>query len=241
MRYRGGGIVHRKNFKLNKKWQENAQIYQTKRIEACQYIKGMETGYMVHYFNKLNSHNQGVKCFDTEDEAWNFIRKAESEYILLNDKKVEIKTIGYHPPAPILHYPLSDSENRKGTNFDIEEEQAFLSNESRSYDILELKEDIWIIRDDEGKIYTWQSGIDDSSIFGECSDFLTKISKVGRKRSNIRENYQLYATDCKRKLFLVADFYNFDIAKQIINTADASYDLELFMNDNLVYSIVRGY
>ena len=98
------------NFELNKKWKENARTYQNKRIEACQYQKGMETGFKVYYFNKLNSKNQGIKVFATEEEAWNFIRQNAPQHIVVLGKKIEIRTIGYHPPAPILYYSLSDEQ-----------------------------------------------------------------------------------------------------------------------------------
>lgn len=231
--------MSQENFKLNEKWKENSRTYQSKRIEACQYQKGMETGFKVYYFNKLNSKNQGIKVFVTEEEAWNFIRQDAPQYIVILGKKIEIRTIDYHPPAPILHYPLSDSATRNGTDFDIEEEQAFLSDESKMYDILELMEDIWIIRDDNGKVYTWQERIDNSTIFGERSDSLTRISKERKKES---ENYQLYATSYSKKVFLVATIYDLEIAKEIINTSSiVSYDLELYLNDTLVYSITREY
>ena len=201
----------------------------------------METGFKVYYFNKLNSKNQGIKVFTTEEEAWNFIRQDAPQYVVVLGKKIEIRTIGYHPPTPILHYSLSDIATRKGTDFNIEEEQAFLSDESRVYDILELIEDIWMVKDEDGRVYTWQAGIDNSTIFGERGEFLTKISEVGKKRNNESENYQLYATSHSKKVFLVATIYDFEIAKEIINTADVSYDLELYLNDTLVYSIVREY
>ena len=99
-------------------------------------------------------------------------------------------------------------------------------------------ENIWIIRDDKDKIYTWQEGIDNSTIFGESSDLLTGISVERKKES---ENYQLYATSHGKKVFLVATVYDLETSKEIINTSSVSYDLELYLNDTLVYSITREY
>lgn len=75
------------SFILNNIFEENAKTYQTKPVRATKYKPGMETGWVVYMSNEPendleNNLHEGMKFFDTEQEAWDYINADNKQYIM---------------------------------------------------------------------------------------------------------------------------------------------------------------
>lgn len=73
------------DFILNDIFKENAKVYQTKPVRATKYQPGMETGWVVYMSNKQtkdieNQSYEGMKFFDTEQEAWEYQSRQQAVY-----------------------------------------------------------------------------------------------------------------------------------------------------------------
>ena len=145
------------NFILNDIFKENAKVYQTKPVRATKYQPGMETGWMVYMSNKFMKEiekrwHEGMKFFDTEQEAWDYIRADNKQYIKVNGVAVEIE-VDYDAPVPVLHRKETDPE-KKNSDWGFGE-YALLSDETYMYDFYVLASDSWIIQDADGTIRVW--------------------------------------------------------------------------------------
>ena len=170
-------------FILNDVFENNAKIYQTKPVRATKYQPGMETGWMVYMSNKFTKDiekqfHEGMKFFDTEQEAWDYIKADNKQYINIDGVSVEIE-VNYDSPVPVLHRKENDP-NKKNYNWDFGE-HALLSDEIHMYDFYVLESDSWIIQDSGGTIRVWDHdslefhnelffGKDDDYIYEKVSD-----------------------------------------------------------------------
>ncbi len=165
------------NFILNDIFKENAKVYQTKPVRATKYQPGMETGWMVYMSNKFMKDiekrwHEGMKFFDTEQEAWDYIRADNMQYIKVNGVAVEIE-VDYDAPVPVLHRKETDSE-KKNCDWGFGE-YALLSDETYMYDFYVLASDSWIIQDVDGTIRVWDHNSPEfcnELFFGKDDDYV---------------------------------------------------------------------
>ena len=172
-------------FILNNIFTQNAKEYQTKPVKAMKYQPGMETGFIVHFTNiptnerKVNMH-EGMKFFDTESEAWDYINSNPDQYVNENGKLIKVD-VEYMKPLPVLHRKVNNPDERVGYIGCHEGKYAFVSNESEQYDFFYLDSDIentpstWIIQDTDGNIRVWDSDFWDCcgiTFFGNPEDFV---------------------------------------------------------------------
>ena len=106
-RKRGIEIVDAQNFILNAAFNENAKEYATRPVRAAKYQPGLESGFMVYYANnpckgKGTTLHEGMKFFDTEAEAWDYIKADNKQYAKENGELVEFE-VEYDPPRAVLH------------------------------------------------------------------------------------------------------------------------------------------
>ena len=122
------------NFILNDIFKENAKVYQTKPVRATKYQPGMETGWVVYMQNEPkhdmeNNLHEGMKFFDTEQEAWDYINADHKQYINKNGVPTEI-AVEYEAPMPVLHRKETDPEKNVGDTDCFQGKYALLSNET---------------------------------------------------------------------------------------------------------------
>lgn len=152
------------NFILNEIFEQKAKVYQTRPVKAMKYEKGMETGFVVYFANiamkniKASKH-EGLKFFDTEAEAWNYINSNPKQYINVDGELVQMN-VEYEAPLPVLHRKVNSPDERIGYVGCHEGKYAFVSNESEQYDFFYLGSNTcdnptWIIQDMDGNIRTW--------------------------------------------------------------------------------------
>ena len=169
------------NFILNDVFVANAREYQTRPIRATKYMPGMESGFMVYFSNKpCNKEevllHEGIKIFDTENEAWDFIKTNAKQYARENGVLVEFE-VEYDIPRAVLHREESDIEKKNGLIFCHEGDYAFISDESSQYDFFILSNDYgeneaWIIQDMDGNIRVWYNDFEDETFFGKEKDIV---------------------------------------------------------------------
>lgn len=140
-------------FELNNVFQKNAKIYQTKPIRAAIYQPGMETGWVVYMSNNLHV---GMKFFDTEQEAWDYINADNKQYITKDGETVEV-AVEYNAPMPVLHRKETDPNKKVGFDDHYQGKYILQSNETDQYDFFILDypfptPDTWIIQDADGGI-----------------------------------------------------------------------------------------
>ena len=171
-------------FVLNEVFTQNAKEYQTRPVKAMKYQPGMETGYIVQFTNiptnerKVNMH-EGMRFFDTESEAWDYINSNPDQYVNEDGKLVKVD-VEYMKPLPVLHRKVNNPDERVGYIGCHEGKYAFVSNESEQYDFFYLDSDTcdnptWIIQDMDGNIRVWDSDYLDccgESFFGNPEDFV---------------------------------------------------------------------
>lgn len=174
-------------FFLNELFEQKAKVYQSKPVRAMKYEKGMETGFVV-YFTNIETKNikaythEGMKFFDTEAEAWDYINSNPDQYINVNGQLVQID-VAYEEPVPILHRKINNPDERIGYICSHEGKYAFVSNESEQYDFFYLDADycsipIWIIQDADGRVRVWSSDYDEETFFGKENELVCeKISE----------------------------------------------------------------
>ena len=164
------------NFILNDVFEKNAKIYQTKSVRATKYQPGMETGWVVYmskFTKDIEKHlYEGMKFFDTEQEAWDYIKADNKQHIKVNGVTVEIE-VDYDAPLPVLHRKETDPAKK---NYDYGfGEYALLSDETHVYDFYVLASDNWIIQDADGTIRVWDhSSLEfyNESFFGKENDYI---------------------------------------------------------------------
>lgn len=173
------------NFILNEIFEQKAKVYQTRPVRAMVYEKGMETGFVV-YFTNTESKNikaythEGMKFFDTESEAWDYINSNPKQYIKKDNELVEIKGIIYEAPLPILHRKVNSPDERVGFISCHEGKYAFVSNESEQYDFFYLASNTcdkptWIIQEADGRVRVWDvdfPGCCEETFFGKEDEFI---------------------------------------------------------------------
>lgn len=165
------------SFKLNNIFEKNAKVYQTKPVRATKYQPGMETGWMVYMINKLTKDikkqsHEGMKFFDTEQEAWDYINADNKQYIKVDGVAVEIE-VDYDAPVPVLHRKETDPE-KKNSDWGFGE-YALLSDETHMYDFYVLASDNWIIQDADGTIRVWDHDSPERRnelFFGKDDDYI---------------------------------------------------------------------
>lgn len=175
-------------FILNDVFEKNAREYQTRPIRATKYIPGMESGFMVYFSNNPDQEkgiirHEGIKFFDTEGEAWDFIKTNEKQYVRENDKLVEFE-VEYDIPRAVLHRKESNIEKKIGLINCHEGDYAFISDESSKYDFFILSNDYgeseaWIIQDMDGNIRVWYSDLQDETFFGKEKDIVYAKAENG--------------------------------------------------------------
>lgn len=170
-------------FVLNNIFKQNAKTYQTKPVLATKYKPGMETGFAVYFCNKVSEErglhvHEGMKFFDTEQEAWDYINADNKQYAEINGVVTEIPVV-YDPPVPVLHRKETDPDNKVG--FDcFNGKYALKSNETDMYDFFILDynhttPDTWIIQDSDGNIRVWDEDYPESFnelFFGKKENYI---------------------------------------------------------------------
>lgn len=165
------------NFILNDIFKENAKVYQTKPVRATKYQPGMETGWMVYMINKLTKDikkqsHEGMKFFDTEQEALDYINADNKQYIKVDGVAVEIE-VDYDAPVPVLHRKETDP-GKKNSDWSFGE-YALLSDETHMYDFYVLASVNWIIQDTDGTIRVWDHNSPECCnelFFGKDDDYV---------------------------------------------------------------------
>lgn len=172
------------NFILNEIFEKKAKVYQTRPVRAMVYEKGMETGFIVYFANQLNAGSrvlhEGMKFFDTESEAWDYINSNPKQYIKKDNELVEIKGIMYEAPLPILHRKVNSPDERVGFISCHEGKYAFVSNESEQYDFFYLDSNTgdkptWIIQEADGRVRVWDVDFPEcceETFFGKEDEFI---------------------------------------------------------------------
>ena len=182
-RKRGIEIVNAQNFILNAAFKENSKEYVTKPVRAARYKRGMETGFMVYFANTpckegMRLH-EGMKFFDTEAQAWDYIKENNKQYAEVDGELVEFE-VEYDDPLPVLHRKEKDETKKIGFRNIIEHRVDFLSNETWQYDFFILSDDeenvSWIIQDMEGSIRVWYRDYDGENFFGLDNDIVYEKS-----------------------------------------------------------------
>ena len=187
-----------RDFILNNVFEQNAKVYQTRPVRAVKYQPGMETGFVVRFSNIPNksedlNRNEGMKFFDTEAEAWDYINSNPEQYINVDGKLVQVE-VKYDKPMPVLHRKVSSPEERIGGVNCFEGKYAFVSNETEQYDFFYLADEccgnaVWIIQDADGNIRVWEQDFLDccsNTFFGEPDDFVYERSMVSGKEEYIK-------------------------------------------------------
>lgn len=172
------------SFILNNIFEENAKTYQTKPVRATKYKPGMETGWVVYMSNDPehdleNNLHEGMKFFDTEQKAWDYINADNKQYINKDGKTVEIAVV-YEKPMPVLHRKETNPSKKVGYTDCFQGKYALLSNETEMYDFFILKyshdtPDEWIIQDADGNIRVWNPDCRDccgEEFFGRDDNYI---------------------------------------------------------------------
>ena len=171
-------------FQLNKVFEENAKVYQTKPVLATKYKPGMETGWLVYMTNRIvnglsaNQH-EGMVFFDTEQEAWDYIYANNKQYAEENGVLVEVP-VEYDAPVPVLHRRETNPNNKVGFQNCFEGKYDLKSNETEQYDFFILDyhhttPDVWIIQDIDGNIRVWDEDYPESFnelFFGKKENYI---------------------------------------------------------------------
>ena len=174
------------NFMLNAAFKENSKEYATKPVRAAKYQPGLESGFMIYFANNPchgedTTLHEGMKFFDTEAEAWDYIRADNKQYAREDGELVEFE-VEYDPPRAVLHRKESDPDRKIGFTNCFEGKYAFISNETEQYDFFILSSDYgeseaWIIQEMDGSIRVWYNDLEDETFFGRESDIV--YEKVG--------------------------------------------------------------
>lgn len=173
------------NFELNKVFQQNAKVYQTRPVKAMKYQTGLENGFCVHYSNLGTKQeerlmHEGIRFFPSEDDAWEFINRSEKQYAKVNGVLTEIEVI-YDAPMPVLYRKDVNAEELEGMHFCFGE-RAFISDESEDYEFFILEDDCWIIEEADGNIRVWYPDSDET-FFGKKKDIVYEV--IGNEYMNI--------------------------------------------------------
>lgn len=171
-------------FVLNEIFEQKAKVYQSRPVRAMIYEKGMETGFVVYYANKPNKKEniglcEGMKFFDTESEAWDYINSNPDQHINVDGKLMKVDVV-YDAPLPILHRKVNNPDERVGYIGSHEGQYAFVSNESERYDFFYLDcntcdKPIWIIQDMDGSVRVWDVDYPDlcgETFFGKADELI---------------------------------------------------------------------
>ena len=168
-----------RDFVLNEKlFDQNAKVYQSRPLRAMKYQEGMENGWMLYMsnkpFNNTEAHScDGVKFFDTKEDAMKYVEANEPQYMMLNGEMVECE-VEYSLLRPVMYRKLVEGEERLGVDFGLGD-YVLVSDEQRYYDFYILEENTWIIQDADGNIRVWEHDfLDccDDTFFGHPEDFV---------------------------------------------------------------------
>ena len=136
------------NFMMNDIFRNSAKVYQTKPVRATRYQPGMETGWVVYMQNEPNGDldnnlHEGMKFFDTEQEARDYINADHKQYINKNGVLTEIAVV-YETPMPVLHRKETDPEKKVGSTDCFQGKYTLLSNETEMYDFFRMKTELLV-------------------------------------------------------------------------------------------------
>lgn len=177
------------HFILNDVFTANAREYQTRPVKATRYVPGMESGFMVYFSNKPcheeeKLRHEGMKFFDTENEAWDFIKTNDKQYAREHGILVEFE-VEYDMPRAVLHRKENDIDRKIGFINCHEGDHAFISDESSQYDFFILSHDYgeseaWIIQDMDGNVRVWYNDLEDETFFGKEKDIVYEKHTDGK-------------------------------------------------------------
>lgn len=171
-------------FVLNDTFKKNSKIYQTKPVRAAKYQPGMETGWMVYMCNKITKESsislyEGMKFFDTKQEALDYISADNKQYAEVNGVVTEV-LVEYDAPVPVLHRKENDPKKKVGFIDCFQWQNTLKSNETEMYDFFILDNnhttpDEWIILDADGRIRVWNTDLPESNnelLFGKEDNYI---------------------------------------------------------------------
>lgn len=162
---------------MNKEFKSHIKEYQRRPVKAAKYRRGMENGWIVFCCNTTRSikdfgMHEGVRFFNSEQKAWNYINENPKHYIKVDGQLHDVE-VKYFAPEPVLYRKWLDGEEGKDL-FSLGE-LAFLDNESNDYECEILYDSSWIIMESDGCIRVWTPE--------SCDDFFGK-DYFCEKRSN---------------------------------------------------------
>ena len=169
------------NVQLGSVFHQNAKEYVTRPVKAMKYQPGLgvENGFCVHYsstetYTREYMMYEGIRFFQSEAEAWEFINRNEKQYVRVNGVLTEIEAV-YDMPEPVLYREDAKAEELDGIHFCFGE-HAFMSDESEDYEFYILDSncdnDVWIIQDViSGNIRVWDN-TSDELFFGKESEYV---------------------------------------------------------------------
>ena len=117
-----------------------------------------------------NTLHEGIRFFPTETEAWEYINANEKQYAMENGKLVGME-VEYDIPMPVLYTRDFCQGDKDSLPSYIEEENAFLSNETKDYEFEVLDEKSWIIKDMDGTVRVWHPDLEET-FFGKETDIV---------------------------------------------------------------------
>lgn len=169
--------MERREFVLNDVFIRNAKDYSTRPVKATKYKPGIENGWMIYMSAKIKVDDisklyEGIKFFDTKEEAMDYVEKNDPQYVNYNGKRIACE-VEYDLLRPVMYRKYTEGEERLGVDMGIKG-YTFVSDESEIYDFYILEEDTWIILDADGNIRVWEHDYLDicSTFFGEPEDFV---------------------------------------------------------------------
>lgn len=166
-------------FIVNDVFRQNVKEYQTRPVMATTYKPGMESGFMVYFTNKpckeenVKSY-EGMKFFDTEADAWDYIKEDNKQYAEVDGELVEFN-VEYDDPEPVLHRIETIIEKKTGC-VRFKDDRVFISDEAGLYDFFILHSDVWIIQDSDGNIRLWGRDMEHETFFGKHNDIVYEKS-----------------------------------------------------------------
>ena len=155
-------------FKLNNMIYDKAKTYCVMPVKAMKYVKGLESGYIVHYNAVYNNVlYEGLKVFENETAAYAYVKADARQRIRLDNVEIELN-VTYHDPQPVIHRMLCPEEHN---SLNEVFEHAFMSDESEKYELLYLYDFTWLVQDSAGNVRTWDRSCIafNESLFGDIT------------------------------------------------------------------------
>lgn len=178
--------MNSENFNLNNVFQKNAKVYQTRPVIATKYKPGMENAWVLYF---SNGSYEGMKFFDTKEEAQDYVNANHTQFVEENGKLIEME-VEYELPIPVLCRKETEISKKIGFVNAINEKLAFKSNETNLYDFFLLEPmcgedcEAWIIQEYDGNIRVWYDNDEYETFFGKENDLI--YEKVEGKEEYIK-------------------------------------------------------